>query len=150
MIRVDVLVIEELTQMEVQLWADVCKLALGGVSFILCGDFQHFPAVCEHWAGNYSIRDGALERSDMVRDLAASNRLALTTNMRSDQILFDFYTSLSGRPLADALLDARARFPCTSRVAETTLVISHVRRRFINRERNRRDKPRAPCTSEPQ
>ena len=127
--------------MDCQLWADVCKLALGDVRFILCGDFQQFPDVCEHWAG-CSVQDGALEHSDMVQDLAGSNRLTLKTNMRSDQELFDFYTGLTDRPLAEALLEARARFPCTSRVAETTLVISHVRRRFINRQRNRHDKPR--------
>lgn len=70
-VQCDVLVCEELTQMEDQHWADVCKFALADVAFILCGDFAQFPAVCEHWAG-CSVPDGALERSHMVRDLAGA------------------------------------------------------------------------------
>jgi len=88
----------------------------------------------------------------MVRELADSNRLVMRENMRSDQSLFDFYTSIAGRPLAEVLAEARARFPSTSLDADTTLVISHVRRRFLSRQRNLRDKPpgavflRAPAT----
>ena len=108
----DVLVIEEITQLEVQLWADICKLALAEIAFVLCGDFLQFPAVCQHWAG-YPVADGALEASHMVLDLAGGNRLTLVENMRSDQELFDFYTSLAARPLQSLLLEARTRFPRT-------------------------------------
>ena len=62
----DVLVCEEITQMEVQPWADICKLALGGVSFILCGDFSQFPACCESHVG-CPDPEGVLEQSHMVR-----------------------------------------------------------------------------------
>ena len=133
-IHCGVLIVEELTQMEVQLWADVCKFALSGVAFILCGDFAQFPAVCERWAG-CPVGEGALERSHMVRELAGSNRFTVTENKRSDQVLFDFHTNLSARPLADALQEARLRFPVTARFA-TTICISHARRRYINMQRN--------------
>ena len=46
-VQCDVLVCEEITQMEVQLWADVCKFSLAeGVAFILCGDYNQFPPIC--------------------------------------------------------------------------------------------------------
>ena len=67
-VNCDVLVCEEITQMEHQLWADVCKLALGGVSFILSGDHSQFPACCETHVGT-PIPEGALEQSHMIRDL---------------------------------------------------------------------------------
>ena len=136
--------------MEHQLWSDVSKLALGGVAFILCGDFSQFPACCESHVG-CTIPEGALEQSYMIRDLSGGNRLILTENKRSDQILFDFYTSLSTRPLAEALQEARLRFPVTDRPA-TTIVISHARRRYLNMQRNLAEKPpdavffRAPAT----
>ena len=66
-------------------------------------------------------------------------------------MLFDFYSSLSTRPLEEALRDARIRFPVSGRDA-TTLVISHARRRYLNMQRNLKDKPpgaiffRAPVT----
>ena len=146
----DILVCEEITQMEHQLWADVCKLALGGVSFILCGDFSQFSACCESHVGSL-IPEGALERSDMIRDLANSNRLTLRGNKRSDQELFDFYTSLASRDLAEVLEEARLRFPVSDRPA-TIIVISHARRRYLNMQRNLAEKPsdavffRAPAT----
>ena len=67
-VKCDVLVCEEITQMEHQLWADFCKLALGGVSFILCGDFEQFGACCETHMGA-PVPEGALERSHMILDL---------------------------------------------------------------------------------
>ena len=96
--------------------------------------------------------DGALENSDMVRELCSSNRLTLTENKRSDQVLYDFYTSLSARPLADALAEARTPFPVTDEISDTTLVISHGRSRYLNVKRNVSEMPihsvyfRAPVT----
>jgi len=128
-----------LSQLEHQLFADVCKLALGDVSFVVAGDFSQFGACCETHAGA-PVPEGALEQSHMIRDLAGGNRLTLLENKRSDSILFDFYTSLSARPLTEALQEARARFPVTSRPA-TTLVISHARRRYLCMRRNLAEKP---------
>ena len=117
----DVLVVKEITQLEVQLWADITKASLlpSLPQFILCGDFLQFPAICEHWAGS-PVPEGSLERSGLIRDLCYSYRLILTENMRSDQTLFDFYTVLTSRPLADVLQEARMLFRVTARPAETT------------------------------
>ena len=85
----DTLVCEELTLLAHQLWADVCKHALGGVSFILCGDFSQFPACCETHVGA-PVPEGALEQSHMIRDLTGGNRLTLIENRRSDETFFKF------------------------------------------------------------
>ena len=78
----------------------------------------------------------------MVRDLAGSNRLTLGVNRRSDEVLFDFYTAITGtRPIAEAVQEARILFPRTERAADTTLVISHSTRRYINTQRNLAEKP---------
>ena len=55
-------------------------------------------------------------------------------------ILFDFYTSLSTRPLVEVLQEARIRFAVTDRPA-TTLVISHARRRYLCMRMNLAEKP---------
>ena len=137
----NVLVVEEITQLEVQLWADIAKASMlpSLPTFILCGDFLQFPAICEHWAGS-AVPEGSLERSSLVRELTTSNRLVLTDNKRSDGVLFSFYTNLMTRPLADVLGEARVMFPVTERRADTTLVISHAKRRWINAQCNLRDK----------
>jgi Cdc6-like AAA superfamily ATPase len=138
-VNCSILVVDEVTMVESILWADIAKVSLmAGIAFILCGDFLQFPAVCEHCAG-CAVPEGALERSHMLRDLVDGNRLTLTENKRSDQVLYQLYTSLQRRTLADALEEARARFPVTTRPA-TTIVISHARRRFLNMKQNLKDK----------
>ena len=89
----------------------------------------------------------------MLRELAGSNKLTLTENKRSDQVLYDFYTGLAKRTLDEALQEARMIFPVTDKPPGTTLVISHARRRFLNMKRNLKEKPangavflRAPMT----
>ena len=89
-VRFDLVVVEELSQVEVQLFADLCKYSLAsGVAFILCGDFNKISAIAGFW-GSCCVPYGALEQSDMVRDLAGRNRFTLTENKRGDQILYDF------------------------------------------------------------
>jgi len=135
-----VLFIEEMTMMDAQLWSDVCKLHLSGqVACVLSGDFAQFPAILETWAGS-ALPTGMLETSHMVRELAGSNRLMLQKNHRSDAVLFDFYTSIFDIPFY-TLPEARVLFPKTSRVAATTLVISHSKRRYINMLTNLADRP---------
>ncbi len=65
---------------------------------------------------------------------------------RSDPPLFAFIQSLrpgtpEARPLAEALADARARFPRTTREADWVLCLSHRKRMALNRQMNQRKKP---------
>ena len=82
----------------------------------------------------------------MLREVCGSNRFTLTENKRSDPSLFDFIQSMRpgtprARPLAEALEDARARFPRTAREADWVLCLSHRKRMALNRQMNQRRKP---------
>jgi hypothetical protein len=126
------LVIEELTQINVQLWADLALCRMKGVAIIACGDFGQFGPVCESWAG-CEVEEGALEHSAMLLEMCP-NRLVLTKNRRSDERIFVFYTQLGD--LDAALVRAKEQFPRTDRPADYTLTMSHARRMAINRQRN--------------
>ena len=131
------LVVEELTQINVQLWADLSLCRFKGVSFVCAGDFGQFPPICEHWSG-CAVPEGALERSDMLFEMCGGHRLTLTENMRSDARLFEAYTNL-GANLEEALAKTRALFPVSKRPARYTLTISHKERMRVNRIRNLQD-----------
>jgi Cdc6-like AAA superfamily ATPase len=131
------LVVEELTQINVQLWADLALCRFKGVSFVCAGDFGQFPPICEHWSG-CAVPEGALERSDMLFEMCGGHRLTLTENMRSDARLFEAYTNL-GETLEEALAKTRALFPVSKRPARYTLTISHKERMRVNRIRNLQD-----------
>ena len=59
------LVIDEITQIEIQLWNDLAKCLLKGIQIILSGDFKQFQAICEHWCA-CPVKEGSLENSDML------------------------------------------------------------------------------------
>jgi hypothetical protein len=136
-VHCSVLVVEELTQIDVQLWADLALCRFKGVQMILCGDFGQFGPVCEHWAG-CAVTEGALENSQMLHEMCGGNKLVLTENKRSDARLFDFYTNL-GDDLQSALRRAKQLFPRTKREASYTLTMSHARRQAVNKLRNRQE-----------
>ena len=140
------LVVEEFSQISTYLWADLAKAPLTGAAAILVGDHAQLGAVCDTWAG--SPVTASLERSDLFHELAAGHRVTLTENRRSDGALFDFYTSLRAgapteRPLAEALVDARTRFPVSEEEPRYTLCLSHAARRAVNWARCLQEKPGA-------
>ena len=145
-LHVQYLVVDELTQVNSQLWSDLVVAKMYGVKLILCGDFGQFSAICDAWLGTPLAPD-ALAHSDLVRELVCSNRFRLTQNRRSDPGIFDFICSLrpgepEARDLQDALAEARQLFPATDQPADWTLTMSHARRHAINRQRNLALKPK--------
>ena len=80
--KLDWLVVEEITQLDMALWADLAYVIL-----LLLGDFRQLPAVLDSWAGPISA---PLEHSQLIRDLAGGHRHELTENMRSDPGIFNF------------------------------------------------------------
>ncbi len=141
----EVLVVEELSQIDAQLWADLALVRMRGIQMICCGDFGQFGAVAESWAG-CAVKEGALQGSDMLLEMCDANRLMLTENRRSDAKLFDFYTGLrsgtpQARPIREALSEARALFPKTALLPDFTLTMSHKRRVALNGAANLRHKP---------
>ena len=147
------LCVEEAGMVNVQIWADVAQLRFKGTSFVLAADFKQFAPVCEHWLAN-RVKKGQLAASDMLYEMAGGHRFTLTENMRSDAVLFKFYTSLDEVNSLEAELErAKGLFPKTSRKAAYTLTMSHARRVAVNGRRNREEKPedavllRAPPTT---
>ena len=50
--KLDWLVVEEITQLDMALWADLACVELSAdVKFLLLGDFRQLPAVLDSWAG---------------------------------------------------------------------------------------------------
>jgi hypothetical protein len=134
--RCDVVAVDELTQIDCALWCELAKLLHLGVIFLCSGDFKQFPAICDSWCGT-PVEEDALERSDLLHELCGGNRITLTNNVRSDPPLFSFYTGLTS--LRADLARARKSFPVTARAARYTLVISHRRRRYVNKLANQRE-----------
>ena len=87
------LVVDETTQIDIQLWNDISKCILKGIRYVLSGDFRQFQAITEHWCA-CPVPEGSLEHSDMLFELAGGRYLELIQNRRSDQTLFDFYTRI--------------------------------------------------------
>ena len=80
--KLDWLVVEEITQLDMALWADLACVGLNAdVKFLLLGDFRQLPAVLEFLAGRPI--SAPLEHGQLIRDLAGG-RHELTENMRSD------------------------------------------------------------------
>ena len=88
---------EEITQLDMVLWADLACVGLNAdVKFLLLGDFRQLPAVLGSWAGH--------------SQLAGGRRHDLTENMRSDPGIFNFVKWLRvGEEACLRLEQAKAR-----------------------------------------
>ena len=87
--KLDWLVVEEITQLDMALWADLACVGLNAdVKFLLLGDFRQLPAVLDSWAGRPI--SAPLEHSQLIRDLAGGHRHELTQNMRSNPGIFNY------------------------------------------------------------
>ena len=103
--KLDWLVVEEITQLDMALWADLACVGLNpDVKFLLLGDFRQLPALLDSWAGQPI--SAPLEHSQLVLDLAGGHRHELTENM-----------------LEEVKARARELFPAKPGWPETTLVI---------------------------
>ena len=161
--QLDWLVIEEVTQIDSGLWADVACVA---ARFLLLGDFRQLPAVLDSFAGARVERP--LRDCDLLRDLAGGYCHELTENRRSDERIFRFIGWLrvgepEEVPLAEAVRVARREFPrpAGGEHPDVCLVISHAHRVQVNERENRHlapadavviehASPGAPTTNAPQ
>ena len=145
--KLDWLVVEEITQLDMALWADLACVGLNAdVKFLLLGDFRQLPAVLDSWAGRPI--SAPLEHSQLVRNLAGGHRHELTENMRSDPGIFNFVKWLRvGEEACPTLEQAKARlrelYPSKPGWPDTTLVISHSKRMAVNAAANRALAPEA-------
>ena len=147
--ELDRLVIEEITQLDSSLWADIAELSLNPkVKFLLLGDFRQLPAVLDAFGGAPVTKP--LRDSRLLHDLAGGCYHELTENHRSDEAIFGFLRYLrvdeaEEPPLREALQLARERFPRRGQ-PDTCLVISHANRMRLNEQHNRRLAPAEAVT----
>ena len=138
------LVIEELTQLDTPLWADIACLSMNtSMRFLLLGDFRQLPAVLDSFAGAEVCRE--LKDSQLLHDLAGGWCHELSERWRFDEGVFSFLQWLRVDeavqvPLREAVQMARQRFPRRGE-PEVCLVISHAKRLQINERENRRRAP---------
>ena len=136
--KLDWLVVEEITQLDMALWADLACVGLNAdVKFLL-------PAV----AGRAGLLGRAAPQRAVIRDLAGGHRHELTENMRSDPGIFNFVKWLRvGEEACPTLEQAKARlkelYPSKPGWPDTTLVISHSKRMAVNAAANRALAPEA-------
>lgn len=141
----DVIWIDEISQIDAALWAQLNKLTYTKVRWLLSGDFAQFPALFSSFRG-CPVPEDAFERSNLLHRLCDGNCVTLTECRRSDAELFEWYSSLIPggarfvTPLPEVLAEARARFAFAGR-ARHNLVIAHRRRVQLNRELNRHFAP---------
>ena len=115
------------------------------VQIILSGDWAQLPGIGSCYKGE-ALPNGRVEQSQLLHQLCGGARLTLTICRRSDETLFDFYTSLStggaraDEALGDVIAEARQLFPKRGE-AEYHLTISHARRKAINKALNEKRKP---------
>ena len=87
--ELDRLVIEEITQLDSSLWADIAELSLNPkVKFLLLGDFRQLPAVLDAFGGAPVTKP--LKDSRLLHDLAGGCYHELSENHRSDEAIFGF------------------------------------------------------------
>ncbi|MEY2711040.1 MAG: hypothetical protein RL487_823 [Actinomycetota bacterium] len=133
----DVLVIDEISQVDVALLVDLGKCAMLGKQIIVIGDFNQFTPIADQWKGSV-VPDGAAENSQFLKALCP-HRVTLTENQRSDPELFKWYSSLvddgprASLDLPKILEEAAARFPRLPGRCRWNLVMSHTRRVSLNR-----------------
>jgi len=128
---------------DVFLWCELGKLHFAGVQCLMLGDFRQFPPILPQWSCS-PLEDNALERSDLLYELAEGNRIELTINRRSDSTIFEFIRSLKINepdevPVPLAIARAKVLFPATGQRADYTLVMSHKRRIELNALQNQMD-----------
>ena len=83
------LVIEELTQLDTPLWADIACLSMNKkIRFLLLGDFRQLPAVLDSFAGAEVCKE--LKDSQLLHDLAGGWCHELSERWRFDERIFEF------------------------------------------------------------
>ena len=64
----DVLWVDEISQLDAGLWAQLNKLSVTGLRFLLSGDFNQFGPLASSFRGT-KVADDALEKSVLLRTL---------------------------------------------------------------------------------
>jgi hypothetical protein len=152
--RIDVVWCDEVSMLNAQLLRDLNHASFRDppIQFVLSGDFNQYEPFYNNYLGTPIYK--SFEDCELLHALTG-NRVTLTECKRSDQLLFDWYSSIAKggsrhkQPLSKTVAEARLTF-CESKakgfipgtkLAPTNLVLSHRLREKINKQCNEADAP---------
>ena len=124
--------IDEVSFMSVDLLAVLEHLRLKGVRIICFGDFEQLPPVSNRWRGCQVPAD-AFEKSDLFFHWSGGTRFVLRRCRRSDQRHFNFYVSIRGMQIHEAVAAARAEYPPRTEANTWNITMSNYHRKRINK-----------------
>ena len=136
---------DEIFQSDISILGCLNQLTYTNVRFLFTGDPHQFGAIGNCWRGA-TVPEDAFMHSRLLHRMVDGNRLVLTQCRRSEESLFNFFSSLIpggvrfDAPLSQCLQDARQQFNFDG-PARYNLTISHKKRKQINGILNRHFKP---------
>jgi tRNA uridine 5-carbamoylmethylation protein Kti12 len=125
--------IDEISQVSLQLAACLETLALSECKFICFGDRLQQQAIMPTWRGK-RVPSDAVIRSDLLKLWSGCTRFEVSRYRRGIDPLFSawFIDMRLNKTMNEALREAITKFPLTSRRANWNLCLSHHRRKMIN------------------
>ena len=131
-----VVVIGEVSQIPLVLWAAILKWQLSGATFVCLGDFRsQFGPAFNRWR-QQPITE-TMEHAPFFMRLCDHNRINFTTYRRGDNVeFFKLYTGMIGKCVARCTRSVLRQFPCKADIPEWSLTVSNQERRRINKEIN--------------
>ena len=129
------IIIDEVSQIPLVLWAAIQRWMFCGAQFIYLGDFTQFPPCFNRW--RQTDITGTVEDAAFFKTLCGHNRIKFTQYRRGDDPdFFRFYTSLIPLSVEVVINRVREAFPVKQGPPDWTLTISHKQRKAINAKRN--------------
>ena len=131
-----IVVIDEVSQIPLVLWAAILKWQLSGATFVCLGDFRsQFGPAFNRWR-QPPITE-TMEDSPFFMRLCDHNRVNFTTYRRGDNVeFFKLYIGMLGKCVARCTRSVLRQFPCKADIPEWSLTVSNQERRRINKEIN--------------
>ena len=122
------LIIDEVSQVPVALWAQIMMYLHCRVQFVLCGDFvSQFQPAYNQWRLNPHV-DKSMADTNALKMLCGYNRVEFKVYHRGNADLYSFWRGLLDLPVAEAVALARARFPRLPDEPKWHLVVSNAHR----------------------
>jgi hypothetical protein len=137
--------LDEFTTLDMQQYTLLNALTFGSCQFLVSGDQNQMGSCFSSFRG-VPIDADQIGESQFFHALCGGTRCLLTECKRSDKTLFDWFTSVAeggsrfDLPLTQQVKQARKDFPFRE-PARWHLVISHAKRKAINRREMLRLKP---------
>jgi hypothetical protein len=130
-----VIIVDEVGQLPLPLWAALSKYLHTGARFVLCGDFRsQFPPAYDGWRTRVGVPPVG-EQTLLFWRMAGGNLVRAVKNRRFDPEHYRNYKRYLRGDFNRALAHARARYPCGGE-PDWHLVVSHALRRRLNASLN--------------